>query len=87
VWFATGPFVYLSTRACDAIVDHMRARGYNVLHRERDADGGWTYPYTVEDVGVAYILAAKGIALTVRRDLHSDRPGTRAIAQHTNADR
>ena len=67
-----GTLYYISARSCETLVAHMEALAYNVLAFD---DFSKSYPYTIEDCAVSFILYFNGIGLT-----HADL----GIAVHTN---
>jgi hypothetical protein len=53
---STGPvgvLFYLSNRCCQILVNHMGQIDYDVFHYDEYSK---SYPYTIEDCGVSYIL-------------------------------
>lgn len=50
---AAGVLFYLSNKACSVLVNHMEKINFNILHRDRFTN---SYPYTIEDCGVSFIM-------------------------------
>jgi hypothetical protein len=48
-----GTMYYISKRSCQIMMDHFQAIHYNIFHFD---DFSQSYPYTIEDCAVAYIL-------------------------------
>jgi hypothetical protein len=49
--YVGGVIYYLSMKSINNIINHMKSIEYNIFKEENG-----TYPYTIEDVGVGYIL-------------------------------
>lgn len=79
---ASGVIYYVSNEACKTLVDHMEAIKYDVLHFDEATK---SYPYTVEDCGVAYVMILHNIPFTNRMIFYSDYNfHPRVICTHTN---
>lgn len=48
-----GSLFYLSVNCCQILVNHMENIGYNIFHYDEYSK---SYPYTIEDCAVSYIL-------------------------------
>jgi hypothetical protein len=56
--YAVGVIYYLSMKSVEHIINHMKSIEYNIFKEENG-----TYPYTIEDVGIGYILNKYNIPL------------------------
>jgi hypothetical protein len=50
---AAGVIYYLSNKACNILVEHMEKIDYNIFHFDQFSE---SYPYTIEDCGVSFIM-------------------------------
>lgn len=77
---AGGVVYYISNKACETLIRHMEEINYNILHYDKFTK---SYPYTIEDCAVSFIMYYNGIDFT-----HSwwfyDTPHGNTIAKHTN---
>ena len=80
--YIVGVAIYLSKKACNILVDHMKKRNFNILHKERKG-----YPYVVEDVGIGYILLINKIKPTLFTLYDEKNTSPNAIGFHTNENR
>ena len=55
-----GVLCYLSNKSCKILINHMENINYNVFHYD---EYSCSYPYTIEDCGVAFILFLNKINL------------------------
>jgi hypothetical protein len=55
-----GVVCYLSNKSCKILINHMENINYNVFHYDEYT---CSYPYTIEDCGVAFILFLNKISL------------------------
>jgi hypothetical protein len=53
IYGAVGVFFFLSNKACATLVRHMEKINFNILHYDKFTR---TYPYVIEDCGVAFIM-------------------------------
>jgi hypothetical protein len=51
--FIHGPLLYFSNKTCKILIEHMEAISYDIFHYD---EGSGSYPYTTEDLAIAYIL-------------------------------
>jgi len=75
---AAGSLFYLSNKSCNFIIEHMKQIDYNIFVFDKDTGSA---PYTVEDIGVAYILYSNNIKFT-NLDIFFDKENS--ICYHTN---
>lgn len=78
---AEGTLYYLSRHACDIIVQWMKSIDWDIFHFDPFSQ---SYPYTIEDRAVAYILYRNHIDFIHTNIIVSNRPNPRCIAYHTN---
>ena len=73
-----GVLFYISNWACRILVEEMESIDFNIFHKD---DFTNSYPYTIEDCGVTYIMYKHGIPLRDEQ-IFFDRPNS--IATYTN---
>ena len=56
-----GTLYYISNKACSLLIEHMEKIQFNVFHFD---DFSQSYPYTIEDCAVSFILFYNSIGLT-----------------------
>ena len=78
VWGPHGIIYYLSEEACKCLIKTMEEINYNIFHFD---DFTQSYPYTIEDCAVTYILYKNDFKFTDGQ-IFFDLPGS--IAKHTN---
>ena len=78
VWGPHGIIYYISKKACNCLIKTMEEINYNIFHFD---DFTKSYPYTIEDCAVTYILYKNDFTFTDDQ-FFFDRPGS--IAKHTN---
>ena len=78
LWGPPGIIYYLSNKSCNLLVEHMEKINYDIFHCDPFTN---SYPYTIEDVGVCYILYYNYVKFTDKQYFF-DKPN--AIAKHTN---
>ena len=78
--YAVGILVYLSTKSCNYLIEHMNAIDYNIFLIDNISN---SYPYIIEDIGVAYILYKNNIPFTFYR-MARDTCHQLYIGCHTN---
>jgi hypothetical protein len=61
IYGAAGVIYYISNKACETLIQHMENINYNILHFDSFTD---SYPYTIEDCGVSFIMYFNGINFT-----------------------
>ncbi len=80
-----GIIYYLSTRACDIVVDTMEKVGYNIFHFDEFTQ---SYPYTIEDCAVTFIMYYNKVTFTDNQIFFADKDAKNPrefIVRHTNA--
>jgi hypothetical protein len=80
IYGAAGVIFYLSNKSCDIIIRHMEKINFNIL--SFDTFTG-SYPYTIEDCGVSFILYYNDIEYTDGQFFY-DTSHENTIAKHTN---
>jgi len=78
VWGPAGIIYYLSNKACSVLIKHMEEINFNIWHLDEFTN---SYPYTIEDCGVTYIMYFHKINF-INNSNFFDTPN--AIAIHTN---
>ena len=83
-YYPGGPMVYLSNKSCKILINHMSNINYDIFHYDNITG---SYPYTIEDMAIGFILLSNNINLIDTKYLYADlweqqRPET--IAYHTN---
>jgi len=78
-----GPMVYLSNKSCKILINHMSNINYDIFHYDNITD---SYPYTIEDKAIAFILLSNNINLIDTKYLYADfwDHTSESIALHTN---
>lgn len=90
--YAAGTIFFLSTRACEILAGHMADRRDNIWQAEHTpTTDRLCFPYTVEDIGVGYIMHVHGVALVEMPEMFAhdeDNPQPNGgVAIHTNLNR
>jgi len=80
IYGAAGVIFYLSNKSCDIIIRHMERINFNILSYDMFSR---SYPYTIEDCGVSFILYCNNIEYTDGQFFY-DTPHENTIAKHTN---
>lgn len=78
VWGPAGIIYYLSNEACNILINHMEVINYNIFHFNTFTQ---SYPYTIEDVAVTFIMYYHQIPF-INNDDFFDTPNS--ICCHTN---
>jgi hypothetical protein len=65
IYGAIGVLFYLSNKACSVLVNHMEKINFNILHHDRFTN---SYPYVIEDCGVAFIMYMNDIVFIDNQD-------------------
>lgn len=80
---ASGVIFFLSMKAVDVLLTHFGAIDMNVFHYDTFTN---SYPYLIEDCGVAYIMYYNGIEFTDGQLFYTDyrHVAQTRIAYHTN---
>jgi hypothetical protein len=79
---ASGVILYLSKKAVKILIEELEKVKYNIFAKE-NYQGVDCYPYTIEDIGIGYIMEKSGIQLK-NFHLYSDNSNQNHIAYHTN---
>jgi Galactosyltransferase len=79
--YPNGVIFYISNKSCKILIDHMENINYNIFHFD---DFSKSYPYTIEDCGVAYILYSNKIGFIHNDKMYAEYPSNYAIGYHTN---
>ena len=77
----SGVIYYISNKSCKILIDHMETIQYDIFFFD---DFSQSYPYTIEDCAVSYILYRNQIAFMNNETMYTDNPSSTAIALHTN---
>jgi len=78
IWGPAGIIYYISNKSCKIIVDTFEKIDYNILHLDKFTN---SYPYTIEDVGVTFIMYYNNINF-INSDIFFDNANS--IVKHTN---
>jgi len=78
VWGPAGVIYYLSNKACSILVEHMEDISFDVFHFDEFTK---SYPYTIEDCAVTYIMYFHCIPFTHYYHMFDTHE---AIVCHTN---
>ena len=78
IWGPAGVIYYLSNKTSKILVDHMENIDFNIFHLDPFTN---SYPYTIEDVGVTFIMYYNKIKFTNFRDFFGTH---NSIVTHTN---
>jgi hypothetical protein len=78
IWGPAGVIYYLSNKSCKILIDHMEKINYNIFHYDEFTK---SYPYTIEDCAVTFIMYFNKINFTNNNDFF-DTPNS--IVKHTN---
>ena len=73
-----GVLFYISNWACRILVEEMENINFNIFHKDHYTN---SYPYTIEDCGITYIMYKNGIPL---RDEQIFFDTSNSIAKYTN---
>jgi hypothetical protein len=65
IYGAAGVIFYLSNKACDIVIQHMERINFNILQYDKFTR---TYPYVIEDCGVAFIMYMNDIVYIDNQD-------------------
>lgn len=78
IYGPVGVIYYISNKCCKILIEHMEQINYNVFHYDEFTK---SYPYTIEDCGVTFIMYYHKIKFTNNKDFF-DTPNS--IVKHTN---
>jgi hypothetical protein len=85
----SGVIYYISNKACKILINHLESIGYNIFHHDEYTN---SYPYTIEDCAVSFILYSNKISFIHCLALYEDYTNLKdkendaksLIAVHTN---
>ena len=81
----SGIIYYISNKCCNILINHLDSIKYNIFHYDEYTD---SYPYTIEDCAVSYILYFNKVGFEHRVYMYDDyynKPDKEnVIAIHTN---
>lgn len=78
----SGVLYYISNKSCNILINHMSNINFNIFHFDEYSG---SYPYTIEDCGVSYILYYNKISFIHCTRLYNDYHYHEAVmAVHTN---
>jgi hypothetical protein len=77
----SGIIYYISNRCCKLLISHMESFDYNIFHFD---DFSQSYPYTIEDCAVSYILYFHHISFYHNNYMYTHDPRYTSICLHTN---
>jgi hypothetical protein len=78
--YCSGVLFYVSNKGCNVLVEHMKKINYNVFYQDPETR---SYPYSIEDCGVGFIMYKSEIPLT-SYPMYQDNYNNNFIAYHTN---
>ena len=76
-----GIIYYISNKSCQILMGHMENIKYNIFHFDTFSQ---SYPYTIEDCAVPYILYCNKITFIHLDNMYLNYPSNNAIVYHTN---
>lgn len=76
-----GVLFYISNKSCKILIDHMENINYDIFNFHEFSQ---SYPYTIEDCAVSYILYLNRISFIHDNNMYAEYPTMNAIAFHTN---
>jgi len=80
-----GIMFYLSNKSCKILIEHLESIGYDIFHYD---EGTGSYPYTIEDCAVSFILYSNKISfihtLSMYDEYYNNPEKVGVIAIHTN---
>ena len=78
----SGVLYYISNKSCEVLINHLNSINYDIFHHDKYSD---SYPYTIEDCAVSYILYLHKISFIHFENMYSDNSiNVNCIACHTN---
>ncbi len=79
---ASGVLYYISNKSCNILINHLHSINYDIFHYDEYTD---SYPYTIEDCSISYILHLNKICFIHYGNMYSDNYiDENCIACHTN---
>ena len=79
--YPVGVLYYISNKSCKILINHLENINYNIFHYDEYSN---SYPYTIEDCAVSFILYYNRISFIHCPDIYSDYSNNNCIAIHTN---
>jgi hypothetical protein len=80
-----GIMFYLSNKSCKILIEHLESIGYDIFHYD---EGTGSYPYTIEDCAVSFILYSNKISfihtLSMYDEYYNNPEKVGVLAIHTN---
>jgi hypothetical protein len=78
-----GIIYYISNKSCNILINHLNNIKFNIFHYDEYTD---SYPYTIEDCAVSYILYYNKISFIHWVNMYHDYPynNNDVLAIHTN---
>lgn len=78
-----GIMYYISNKSCKILINHLNNIKYDIFHYDKYTD---SYPYTIEDCAVSYILYYNKISFIHWLNMYHDYPyyNNDVLAIHTN---
>ena len=76
-----GVLYYISNICCKVLIGQLESINFDIFHFDDDTQ---SYPYTIEDCAVSFILFKNMIGLTHVQNMYSDIQSDSAICVHTN---
>ena len=76
-----GVLFYISNKCCKILIEHLEKINYNIFHLDEFTQ---SYPYTIEDCAVSFILYMNKIQFIHNEYIYSNYPVNNVIAYHTN---
>ena len=78
----SGVLYYISNKSCNILINHLYSINYDIFHYDEYTD---SYPYTIEDCSISYILYLNKISFIHYGNMYSDNYiDENCIACHTN---
>ncbi len=79
---AAGVLFFISNKSCKILIDHLENINYNIFHYDEFSQ---SYPYTIEDCAVSFILYINKISFIHSDNMCSNYKLNNVIAYHTNS--
>jgi hypothetical protein len=77
----SGVLYYISNKSCKILINHLNNINYNIFYYDEYTD---SYPYTIEDCAVSYIMYYNKISFIHCLYMFDDNQNQNVIAIHTN---
>ena len=78
IWGPAGVIYYLSNKSCEIIINTMENISYDIFYLDEFTN---SYPYTIEDVGITYIMYYNKINFIDNQRFFDNK---NSIVTHTN---